>query len=123
MQCTALSAAAWAVGISLVFPNASLADGREWPDGPNKKWLESLQRPDNEQHPYRKFDPKSLSCCDAGDNVQTKFKVENVGGQYPEDIWYAWLNDNWTKIPPEKIAEWAGLPFYDGRHDPMFRAA
>jgi hypothetical protein len=66
MQCTALSAAAWAVGISLVFPNASLADGREWPDGPNKKWLESLQRPDNEQHPYRKFDPKSLSCCDAG---------------------------------------------------------
>ena len=48
MQCTALSAAAWAVGISLVFPNASLADGREWPDGPNKKWLESLQRPDND---------------------------------------------------------------------------
>jgi hypothetical protein len=86
-------------------PECKSGGGREWPDGPNKKWLESLQRPDNEQHPYRKFDPKSLSCCDAGDNVQTKFKVENVGGQYPEDIWYAWLNDNWTKIPPEKIVQ------------------
>ena len=38
-----------------------------------------------------------------GDNVQTKFKVENVSGQYREDIWYAWLDDTWTKIPPEKI--------------------
>jgi hypothetical protein len=105
MQCRALSAAAWAAGISLVFPNVSLADGREWPDGPNKKWLEGLQRPDNEQHPYRKLDPKSLSCCGAGDTVQTKFRVESAGGQYPEDTWYAWLKESWVRIPPEKIVK------------------
>jgi hypothetical protein len=23
----------------------------------------------------------------------------------PEDVWYAWLNDTWTKIPPEKIVK------------------
>jgi hypothetical protein len=58
-------------------PNVSLA-GREWPDGPNKKWLEGLQRPDNEQNPYRKLDPKSLSGCGAGDTVQAQFKVEAI---------------------------------------------
>ena len=76
-----------------------------WPDGPNKRWLESLQRPDNDQHPYRQSDPKSLSCCGAADTVQTKFKVENSGGQYPEDTWYAWLKESWVKIPPEKIIQ------------------
>ena len=35
--------------------------------------------------------------------MQTKFKVENAGGQYPEDTWYAWLKDSWVRIPPEKI--------------------
>jgi hypothetical protein len=64
-----------------------------------------LERPDNEQHPSRKLDPKSLSCCGAGDTVQTKFKVENAGGQYPEDTWYAWLKDSWVRIPPEKIVK------------------
>ena len=63
-----------------------------------------------------------------GDNVQTKFKVENVSGQYREDIWYAWLDDTWTKIPPEKIVSdfspnGQGLPFHDGRHHPMLRTA
>jgi hypothetical protein len=51
------------------------------------------------------LDPKSLSCCGAGDTVQTKFKVENAGGQYPEDTWYAWLKDSWVRIPPEKIVQ------------------
>ena len=37
--------------------------------------------------------------------VQTKFKIENTGGQYPEDVWYAWLNDSWVRIPPEKIVK------------------
>jgi hypothetical protein len=94
-----------AVAISSAFQNVGFAGAREWPDGPNKKWLESLERPDNEQHPSRKLDPKSLSCCGAGDTVQTKFKVENAGGQYPEDTWYAWLKDSWVRIPPEKIVK------------------
>ena len=25
--------------------------------------------------------------------------------QNPQDSWYAWLNDSWTKIPPEKIVD------------------
>jgi hypothetical protein len=66
-------------------PNVSLA-GREWPDGPNKKWLEGLQRPDNEQNPYRKLDPNSLSGCGAGDTVQTQFKVEMPAASIPKTL-------------------------------------
>src|SRR5258705_8451902 len=90
-----------AAAISPVVCTTGLTHGT-WPDGPNKQWLESLQRPDNDQHPHRKSDPKSLSCCGAADTVQTKFKVENSGGQYPEDTWYAWLKESWVKIPPER---------------------
>lgn len=72
-------------------------------DGLHKSWLEGLQRPDNDRHPYR--DPKSQFCCGEADIVRTKFKVENTGGRYPEDRWYAWLNESWTLIPPEKILE------------------
>ena len=86
----AVTAAGLAAGVLLVFSNPAVA-GKEWPDGPNKKWLESLERPDNGKHPERQLDPKSLSCCGAGDTVKTKFKVENTGGQYPEDVWYAWV--------------------------------
>jgi hypothetical protein len=76
---------------------------REWPDGPNKNYLKSLQRPDNGKHPERLLNPKSLSCCDAGDTVETKFKVEQGDGPYPEDRWYAWIKDQWVLVPPDKI--------------------
>jgi hypothetical protein len=76
---------------------------REWPAGPNREYLRNLQRPDNSKHPYRYRDPKSLSCCDAGDTVKTKFKVETGDGPYPEDRWYAWLNGEWVLVPPDKI--------------------
>src|SRR4030088_3427392 len=102
MQYRALCAAAWAAAILLVFPNVSLARG-EWPDGPNKQWLEGLEQPDNHTHRERRYYPKSLSCCGVGDAVQTKFRVESVGGHYPEDAWYAWLKEEWVRIPPEKI--------------------
>src|SRR5258705_9891598 len=42
-----------------VFCTTGLAHA-DWPEGPHKEWLESLQRPDNDAHPYRKADPKSL---------------------------------------------------------------
>ena len=67
--------------------------------------MESLQRPDNDRNPQRQLDPKSLFCCGEADIVRTKFKVENAGGRYPEDRWYAWLDDAWTLIPPEKILD------------------
>lgn len=73
------------------------------PGEPHKDWFESLQRPDNHLYPERNKDPKSLYCCGAADIVKTKFMVEPGNERYPEDVWYAWLNDAWTRIPPEKI--------------------
>ena len=100
------SAAALAAAgmIFTAFATSALARG-EWPDDPNKEWFENLQRPDNERHPERKLDPKSLFCCGAADVVRTKYRVESTGGQYPEDVWYAWLNESWEKVPPEKIVK------------------
>ena len=97
-------AAAMAAAITLVIPTAGFPHS-EWPDGPDKEWFENLQRPDNHLHPSRKVDPKSLYCCGAADVVKTKFKVENGGDRYPEDVWFAWLNNEWTRIPPEKIVK------------------
>jgi hypothetical protein len=75
---------------------------REWPDGPNKQFLQNLQRPDNYRHPYR--DKNSQSCCDAGDTVKTKFRVEPAQDSvHLEDRWYAWLKDKWVPVPPDKI--------------------
>ena len=77
--------------------------GGEWPDGPNKLWFEGLQRPDNHLELHRKTDPKSLFCCGIADTVKTKFKVEPGDERYPEDRWYAWLKDDWVRVPAEKI--------------------
>ena len=77
--------------------------GGEWPDGPYKEWFQSLERPDNDRHPYR--DTKSRSCCGAADVVKTKFRVEAGDEKYPEDRWYAWVNEQWIAIPPEKIVK------------------
>jgi hypothetical protein len=74
---------------------------RIWPDGPVTDFLRDLQRPDNDRHPDR--DKHARSCCDAGDTVKTKFKVEPGDGQHLDDRWYAWLNERWVVIPPEKI--------------------
>jgi hypothetical protein len=35
--------------------------------------------------------------------VKTKFKVEPGDGPHPEDRWYAWINDQWVPVPPDKI--------------------
>jgi hypothetical protein len=74
-------------------------------EGPEKEWLERLQRPDNHKHPERKSDPKHLLCCGEADIVQTRFKVEYVGGPHPQDQWHAWLNGVWVLIPPDKILQ------------------
>ena len=81
--------AAMAAAICLVLQSAGLAH-----DGPHQHWLESLRRPDVKQ-----------SCCGEADIVKTKFKVENTGGPYPEDRWYAWLYESWMPIPPETILQ------------------
>jgi hypothetical protein len=97
---TGLHAATLAAAVCLAPATTGLAH-----DGPHKEWLESLLRPDNYRHPERQLDRKSLFCCGEADIVKTKFKVENTSGPHPKDQWYAWLNESWTLIPPEKILE------------------
>jgi hypothetical protein len=65
---TRLRAACVAAATSIVLPIIALAHS-EWPDGPHKQWLESLQRPDNHLNPSRKLDPKSLFCCGVADEA------------------------------------------------------
>ena len=93
-------AAAIAAAMSTAVPAFA---GGEWPDGPNKLWFEQLQRPDNHLELYRKLDQKSLFCCGIADTVKTKFKVEPGDERYPEDRWYAWLKDDWVRVPSAKI--------------------
>ena len=101
---SATRAAILAVAIAIAFPTSVAAHG-DWPEGPHRHWFEGLQRPDNHLHPYRQFDQKSLFCCGAADVVKTRFKVENAGDRHPEDVWYAWLDGEWTRIPPEKSSK------------------
>ena len=76
----------------------------EWPDGPNKRFFQNLQRPDNYLREGPNYDVNEpVSCCGAGDVVKTKFKVEASNSAYPEDSWFAWLKGKWVRIPPEKI--------------------
>jgi hypothetical protein len=96
--CLRAALLACAFGFVGVHPSSA---GGEWPDSPHRAWFKQLQRPDNRAHSYR--DEKSRFCCDIADTVDTKFKVESGGGPYPEDTWYAWLNDTWVNIPSEKI--------------------
>ena len=104
MRTLARASAAVSVALSLTIASAQRTiAGRDWPDGPNKTYFEGLQRPDNDKHPYRAQDLKSLFCCGVADTVKTKFKVKSGSERYPEDRWYAWLNEQWTPIPPEKI--------------------
>ena len=98
MRLTCL-AAAFAAAASAIAPAQA---GGEWPDGPNKAWFETLQRPDNHLAPSRNIDPKSLSCCGIADTIKTKFRVEAGDSKHPEDRWYAWLKDEWVLVPPER---------------------
>jgi hypothetical protein len=97
-----LFAAVIAAHLFLVATERSQAGG-EWPDGPHKEWFQSLERPDNDKNPYR--DLKSRSCCGAADVVKTRFRVESGDEKYPEDRWFAWVNEQWIPIPPEKIVK------------------
>jgi hypothetical protein len=76
---------------------------KQWPDSPLNKWFKSLERPDNHLRPPFDETNAPTSCCGAGDTVDTKFKVERGKGPHPDDVWYAWLDDAWVKIAPEKI--------------------
>src|SRR4051794_32519313 len=91
-------------------PERSFARG-EWPDGPNKPWLESLERPDNHMHPERRYDPKSLFW----QPVSRRYLVRMVERRVDPD-------------PPGEnrqglLAQRPALPLPFGGYDPVFRAA
>lgn len=93
-----MSAPACADTVGPVPPSYSGTSGKEWPDGPNKNFFQSLQRPD-----ARFGTAWERSCCGPGDIVKTKFKVEQGTGPHADDVWYAWLNGGWERIPASKI--------------------
>ena len=103
------------------------ARAHEWPDGPNKHYLENLQRPDNAKSPERWSDPKSLMCCGVADTVKTRFRIEPAGGRHPEDRWYAWLKEEWTSPAgenrPRFCARRPALPLSARGHHSVLRAA
>ena len=77
----------------------AFAGSEERPDGPNKEFFRGLQRPDASPR-ASEFE---RSCCGPGDVVKTKFKVLPADRGHPEDAWFAWLNERWEQIPPQKI--------------------
>jgi hypothetical protein len=70
---------------------------RQWPPGPTRDYLGNLRRPDPYQH------DNAPLCCDEGETVDTKFKVDPGEGPHPEDRWCAWLDGKWVRVPPDKI--------------------
>jgi hypothetical protein len=87
----------------LMIARGHATGGEGFPDGPMKDYFQQLQRPDNHDYPSRKIDRKSQFCCGEADTVKTKFKVEPGTEKHPQDTWYAWLNEEWVRVPPEKI--------------------
>jgi hypothetical protein len=102
--------------ILLSFSTTGFSHG-DWPEGAHKEWFQNLQRPDNAQPPEPQLDPKSLFCCGAADVVKTKFKVEPAGGRCPDDVWYGWLNDTWTKV--QHLHDDARRLFFDANNSPL----
>ena len=47
--------------------------------------------------------PPAFLVADITVTDEAKFKVEPGNERYPEDRWYAWLKEEWVRIPPEKI--------------------
>jgi len=88
----------------LYFPCISLA--HDHPPGLDSDFLNKLERPDNDKYPSRRL-PGSLNshlCCTNQDAVKVQYRVERQGGSYPQDVWYVWFKDKWTKVDPEKVS-------------------
>jgi hypothetical protein len=68
-------------------------------------FLNALERPDNDKHPSRRTSGthNSLLCCTDQDAVKVRYRVERTSGPHPQDVWYVWFKDTWTKVDEEKI--------------------
>jgi hypothetical protein len=76
------------------------------PPGIDREFLNTLERPDNHKNPSRKSPAthNSLLCCTDEDAVKVQYRVERERGQHPQDVWYVWFKDAWTKVDEEKIS-------------------
>jgi hypothetical protein len=77
------------------------------PPSIDREFLNALERPDNDKHPSRRSPGSTnnpLLCCTDQDAVKVRYRVERAGGLYPQDIWYVWFKDAWTKVDDEKIS-------------------
>jgi hypothetical protein len=88
-----------ALAATTLIASPAFAGSEEWPDGPKKEFFRGLQRPDASPR-ASEFE---RSCRGPGDVVKTKFKVLPADRSHPEDAWFAWLNERWEQIPPQKI--------------------
>lgn len=73
----------------------------------DSRFLNTLERPDNHKHPSRKSPGSTnnaLLCCTDQDAVKVRYRVERTSGQHPQDVWYVWFNDAWTRVDEEKIS-------------------
>lgn len=76
------------------------------PPGIDREFLNTLERPDNDKYPSRRLPSthSSLLCCTDQDAVKVKYRVEKGSDPYPQDVWYVWFHDTWTKVDEEKIS-------------------
>jgi hypothetical protein len=90
--------------LALHAPCISLA--HDHPPSIDREFLNTLERPDNHKHPSRSSagTHNSLLCCTDQDAVKVRYRVEREGSQYPQDVWYVWFNETWTKVNEEKIS-------------------
>jgi hypothetical protein len=90
----------------LVMQASCNALAHDHPPGIDSEFLNTLERPDNHKHPSRKTPGthNSLLCCTDQDAVKVKYRVERQSSTYPQDIWYVWFKETWTKVDDEKIS-------------------
>src|SRR4051794_40039810 len=90
----------------VMWQSSSQSMAHDHPPGVDSEFLNKLERPDNDKNPSRKLPGthNSLLCCTDRDAVQVRYRVERGAGSYPQDVWYVWFNDTWTKVNEEKIS-------------------
>jgi hypothetical protein len=91
----------------LVLQASCRALAHDHPPGIDGEFLNTLERPDNHNNPSRNSPGSThnaLLCCTDQDAVKVRYRVEREGGQYPQDIWFVWFKDIWTKVDEEKIS-------------------
>jgi hypothetical protein len=89
-------AATLAAGISLAFPSPAFSGG---------EWTMGLTRSGSRTSFAQTITVVHRVETNLYIAVALRFKVETGDARYPEDRWYAWINERWVLIPQEKIVQ------------------